>query len=164
KSSVSGLQRAAMRFRQSTCNRKTETETAVASMNGRIPLLERRKNPRECVCRNTDPGIAHFDDQSTAFLTARDDRNLTAFWGELQRVPNQIRENLFEPARIGSDIATRSLQPEVDTNPHRFLLALEILEYEADHLVRVHLHELQPQGLVRNMGEVEQLGDSVQHT
>ena len=52
-----------------------------------------------------------------------------------------------------------SLQPEVDPNPRPFLLALEILECEADHLVRVHLLELQPQGLVRDMGEVEQLID-----
>src|SRR4029453_13719380 len=99
-----------MRFRQSTRNRKTETETAVASMNGRISLLERRKNPRKCVCRNANPGVAHFDDQPAALLIARDDRNLAAFWCELHRVPNQIRQNLFELARIGSDVAMPSLQ------------------------------------------------------
>src|SRR4030095_10979257 len=128
-------------------------------MNGRISLLERRKNPRKCVCRNANPSVSHFDDQPAAFLIARDDRNLAAFWCELHRVANQIRENLFELEWIGSDIATRSLQPEGDANPRPFLLALEILECDADYLVRVHLRELQPQGLVRNMGEVEQPGD-----
>ena len=90
---------------------------------------------------------------------ARDDRNLAAFWRELHRVANQIRQNLFELARIASDMAMLSLQPEVDSNPGPFLLALEIPEREADNLVRVHLLELQRQGPVRNMGEVEQLRD-----
>jgi hypothetical protein len=125
-------------------------------MNGRIALLEGRKNPRECVRRNADPGIAHFDNELAAFLVARDDRNLAAFRRELQRVADQIQENLFKLARISSNVAVPSLQPEVNTDPRPFLLAVEILEYEADHLVRVHLHELQPQGLVRDMGEVEQ--------
>src|SRR6187399_15164 len=101
-----------MRFRQSTRNGKTETETAVASMNGRIPLFERRKNPRECVCRNANPGIAHFDDQLAVCVVARDDRNLAALRRELQRVPNQIRQNLFKLARIGSDVTMPSLQLE----------------------------------------------------
>src|SRR4030095_7163560 len=82
-----------------------------------------------------------------------------AFRRELQRVPNQIRENLFELERIGSDISMRSLQPEVDSNPRPLLLALEILECKADHLVRVHHLELQPRGIVRKMGEAEQLVD-----
>src|ERR1700730_7762906 len=111
-----------MRFRKSTRNRKTETETAVASMNGRIPLLERRKNPRECVCRNADTGIANFEDQPAAFLIARDDRNLAAFRRELQRVANQIRQNLFKLARITSDVTMHRLQLKVDTNPRPFML------------------------------------------
>src|SRR5713101_1257714 len=92
-------------------------------------------------------------------LTSMTSLPLAALRLELQRVPNQIRENLFKLARIGSDVAMPSLQPKVDPNPRPFLLVLEILEYKADHLVRVHLHELQPQGLVRDMGGVEQLGD-----
>src|SRR4030095_4472822 len=115
-----------MRFRQSTRNRKTETETAVALMNGRIPLLERRKNPRECVCRNADPSIAHFDHQIAACLVACGDRHLAALRRELQRVPNQIRQNLFELERIGSDLPMRSLQLKGDSNPRSFVLALEI--------------------------------------
>ena len=35
------FQATAMRFYQSTCDRKTETQTAVARMNRRISLLER---------------------------------------------------------------------------------------------------------------------------
>src|SRR3984893_13144377 len=128
-------------------------------MNGRIPLLERRKNPRECVRRNAYPGIAHFDNELAAFLVVRNDRNLASFRRELQRVANQIRENLFKLARIGSDVAMPSPEPEVDTNPCSFSVAFESLECEADQLMRVHLRELQPQGLVRDMGKVEQLGD-----
>src|ERR1700676_4014397 len=128
-------------------------------MNGGIPLLERRENPRERVCRNANPRIAHFDDQFAACLVARDDRNLTAFRCELQRVPNQIGQNLFELERIGSDMAMLSLQPEVEANSRTFLLALEILECEADHFVRVHLHELQRQWPVSDIREVEQLSD-----
>src|SRR4029450_121463 len=138
-----------MRFRQSTRNRKTETETAVASVNGRIPLLERRKNPRKRVCRNANPGIAHFNDQPAAFLIARDDRNLTASRRELHRVANQIRQNLFELARIRPDVAMPSLELQGDPNPSSFLLALKICECAADPLVSVHLDELQSQGLVR---------------
>src|ERR1700720_4430988 len=105
-------------------NRKTKAETAVAWMDGRIPLLERRENPRECVCRNADPGIAYFDDQFAVWLVAGDDRNLPAWRRELQSVPNQIRENLFEFERIASDVVRPSLQPKVDPNPRPFLLTL----------------------------------------
>jgi hypothetical protein len=60
-------------------------------MNGRIPLLERRENPRECVCWNADPGIAYFDDQLAACLVARDDRNFAALRRELRRL-NRVRD------------------------------------------------------------------------
>src|SRR5581483_2662434 len=149
---------------QSTRNRKTETETAVASVNGRIPLLERRKNPRKCVCRNANPSIAHFDGQPAVFLVAREDRNLTASRRELHRVANQIRQNLFELARIRSDVAMPSLELQVDPNPSSFLLALKIFQCAADHLVSVHPLELQPQQPVGGMGEVEQLGDQMHNT
>src|SRR6202022_4502461 len=108
--------------------------------------------------------FAFFEYPFCVSRVAGNNRNPPPLWRELQSVPNQIRENLFEFERIASDVVRPSLQPNVDPNPCPFLLALEILEYETDHLVRVHLHELQRQGLVRDMGEVLKLGHQARQT
>src|SRR6202011_2282341 len=57
-----------------------------------------------------------------------------------------------------------SLQSEIDPNSGPVLLTLEIFEGEANHLMRVHLHQLQPEGFVRDMSEVEQLIDQAHET
>src|ERR1700736_56536 len=57
-----------------------------------------------------------------------------------------------------------SLLSEIDPNSGPVLLTLEIFEGEANHLMRVHLHQLQPEGFVRDMSEVEQLIDQAHET
>src|SRR5438552_9302908 len=120
-------------------------------MDRRISLFERRKYPPQRLRRNPNSAIAYFNDLFAA-LVAGDDQNPAAYWCKLQRISDEIRHNLFKLARISPNMVTLSFQLKVDPDLRQFLPALQILERQANHLVRVDPLKLQPQSSLRHVG------------
>lgn len=113
-----------MRFHQRVCDGKSKAEATKARMNRGIALFEKRKYSPQRLRRNTNPGITYFDHEPAALVVVGYDRNRPAERRELQRISDQVRQNLFQLACVSSDMAMPGSPLQVDADCFRFLLTL----------------------------------------
>src|SRR5438045_1502433 len=108
-----GYERRAVGLREGFGNGQAETEAAEAPLEGAFALLKRIKNPFHDFRLDPDAGIAHADRENLRKMIRRRDRDGAAFAGELDRVLEEVPNDLLKFRRIGHDVKISGLQIKV---------------------------------------------------
>src|SRR4051812_35878484 len=102
-----------MRLRERFGNGKAETESAETPLQGLIALFEGVENAVDDFFLHPDSGIAHFHLQHLRPGIARVDDNLAPFGSELDRILEQVPNDLLKLRRIGRDVTRARLEVEM---------------------------------------------------
>ena len=154
---------AAVQIDERLGNREAEPEPAEGLRDGAAALLERIENPRQRLGRDADAGIGHADLKRRRAVVRhhpRGDGDAAAFRGELERVLQQVPEDLRQPRGIGADDHRAAREVALP----RQLFAAEVAFARGLQRVleqRREVDALQPQLQLaaRDAGEVEQVVD-----
>ena len=153
-------------LRQAADDRQAEASAAVASRGRAVGLGERLEEPRLLRLAHADAGVAdRQDDTGAAFaqrLGAGADHGAAAL-GELQRIAQQVEQDLAHPGRIADQRVGRAGRRG---GHQRQALALGLRAQRGDDAVdqagqrERRFLELEPAGL--DLGEIEQIVDDPQ--
>src|SRR5690606_9777628 len=104
---------AAEQVRQPTAHRQAEAgPTALAGWR-LVDLLERLEDRRDAVRLDPDPRVPHDDHDLLRGLGSRGDLDLARI-RELDRVRQEVQQDLADLARIGVDPERRGRDPDAD--------------------------------------------------
>ncbi|CAA9379130.1 MAG: hypothetical protein AVDCRST_MAG64-500 [uncultured Phycisphaerae bacterium] len=148
-----------MQVDQRLADRQPEPEPA--EQPGHVPpaLLERVEDPRQRLGVDPDAGVADGDGQSPAGRVGRPDRHPPAGRRELDRVLQQVPQDLLGPGRVGPDVVPpgRQVQRQLD------LLRPGVVRAPAGHvphlLVQVDRLDVQVQLPLPDPGQVQDVVD-----
>ena len=154
---------------QTTADRQTKARAAKATTDRCIGLIERFKQPRLLVARDTNTGIDHFNEGRNAvfsgWLFLRDPKGDVPFLGEFDRVAKQVEQQLTHPRRIALDSGVAEIVP-VAVDRQTLFVGMGRKQFHDPHgqfrQIEIRLLEVQ---LARfELGEVEQIIQDDQQT
>src|SRR5437016_1410974 len=97
------LERAAVQLDQAAADRQAEAGAAVLARERVLDLVEGLADPRQLVRRDADAAVRYGDGEAAALLEPRVERDGAALGRELDRVGQEIEQDLLDRARIGLD-------------------------------------------------------------
>ena len=156
-----GYERRAVGLREGFGNCQAETEAAETPLERAFALLKRIKNPFHDFRLDPDAGIAHADRENLRQMIRRRDRDGAAFAGELDRVLEEVPNDLLKFRRIGHDMKVRGLQIDLHSQFLRVRLGGANFDDIRNGLVRIDRFEIQLQLVFFDPGEVEQIVDEL---
>src|SRR5690349_16099309 len=98
------LEASAVELGKRLCQREPEAGAVVASAETAVDLAEGRHGARDVLGGDADAAVAHLDGNA-ALVALEAQRNLAARRRELDRVRQQVHEDLLELPLIGADEA-----------------------------------------------------------
>ena len=137
-----------MRLGQVTDEREPEAEATVAARGARVGLPEAFKDIRQKIAGDALPVVLHRQlHRSAGARQAHGDH--PAFRGELDRVVDEVPEDLLQPIRVSFDARRRGIQRNVESDALRVGRRANRLDRRLHHRHQVDRAELEPQ-LARN--------------
>ena len=106
-----GLDRAAVHLHQRLADRQPQAQAAELPRDRAFRLLEGVEDPRQRLRLDADPAVVHLDDHVLLVRPAAD-AHAAAVRRELDRVLQEVPEDLLEPGRVGLDPVGRG-RPQV---------------------------------------------------
>src|SRR5947207_10491093 len=104
-----GYERRAVGLREGFGNGQAQTEAAEAALEGAVALLKRIENPFHDFRLDPDAGIAYADRENLRQMIRRGDGDGAAFAGELDRVLEEVPNDLLKFRRISHDVKISGL-------------------------------------------------------
>jgi len=104
---------AAVRLGKRFRNRQTEPEPAIAALKCAFALLERIENAIHDFRLDPDAGVVHGDGEQLWFRIGRGNGDLAVIGRELDRVLEQVPNDLLELGRVTGDVMGATPQVEV---------------------------------------------------
>src|ERR1041385_7400496 len=89
-----------MRLSESFRNRQTESEPAVATLDGVLALFERMKHSTHYLRFDSDAGVFNGNQKCRRLWIRRRNQNIAIFARELDRVLHQVPNDLLELCRV----------------------------------------------------------------
>jgi len=90
--------------------RQTEPYTFMPPAQRTVDLLETGQRLWDIFHGDPDTGIYNLQHEAAIGLVPGPDRNRAAGFGELDRVRQQVDENLLEPTRVGAQVRDRTIE------------------------------------------------------
>ena len=106
-----------MKLRQSFGDRQAQTRPVIFAVQRAFDLGEGLKGKRHFVRAHADAGIHHLDIDTAVLRQASGNHNAPAAFGELDRIGQDVQEDLLELQRIGDQWRKPFVNGLADLNP-----------------------------------------------